>query len=57
MGFDNVQKPESETPQHKDAYRAPRLVPLGTAVGLVQARVSGAYWDGGSAPLWRQAYY
>jgi hypothetical protein len=53
----NVQKPDSETPQNKDAYRAPRLVPLGTAIGLVHARVSGEYWDGGTAPLWRQRNY
>ena len=33
---DNIQKPISEMPQDKDAYRAPRLVPLGTAVSLVQ---------------------
>ena len=33
----NVQEPKVETRQNKDTYRAPRLVTLGTAAGLVQA--------------------
>ena len=38
---DSVQETKRETPQHKDTYRAPRLVTLGTAVDLVQG-VTGA---------------
>jgi hypothetical protein len=35
-----------EQPRHKDAYRAPRLVVLGTAVELVQGYGGLAYIDG-----------
>jgi hypothetical protein len=42
----DVQKQNSEAPQIKDAYRAPRLIPLGTAAGLVQNSHSGSYYDG-----------
>jgi hypothetical protein len=42
----DVQKANVETPRSKDAYRAPRLVALGTAVDLVQGYV-GTRWDGG----------
>ena len=50
----NVQEPKSETPQNKDTYRAPRLVTLGTAVGLVQhgtgrdfdSNIGGTRWRG-----------
>lgn len=45
---DNAQK--SETLQIVDTYRAPRLVALGTAVGLVQAGVVGEALDAGSNP-------
>ena len=33
---DTVQGPKREAPAANDTYRAPRLVTLGTAVGLVQ---------------------
>jgi hypothetical protein len=42
----NVQEPKSEARQNKDTYRAPRLVPLGTAVDLVQGGSGGRYGDG-----------
>jgi hypothetical protein len=42
----NVQEPKSETPQPKDTYRAPRLVLLGTAVGLVRGWTYGMANDG-----------
>jgi len=43
----DVQEPKRETPQPKDTtYRAPRLVPLGTAVDLVQGGTGGRYGDG-----------
>ena len=42
---DNVQGPKSETLQNSDTYRAPRLVTLGTAVGLVQYSSFGSYND------------
>lgn len=46
--IDNVQEPKKrESQQHKDTYRAPRLVTLGTAVGLVQGHL-GRNLDGGS---------
>ena len=35
-----------EQPQAKDAYRAPRLVVLGTAVELVQSGAVGRQYDG-----------
>jgi hypothetical protein len=43
-----VQAPKAETPrqQDKETYRAPRLVRLGTAVGLVQGGVYGYSQDG-----------
>jgi hypothetical protein len=43
---DNVQEPKREAQQHKDTYRAPRLVALGTAVDLVQGSRNGLYLDG-----------
>jgi hypothetical protein len=42
---DNVQEPKRETQQHNDTYRAPRLVALGTAVGIVNAMHSGRFSD------------
>ncbi len=45
LDSDNVQKLKSETPQNRDAYRAPRLVSLGRAAGLVQFATSGRYLD------------
>jgi hypothetical protein len=36
-----VQEPKAETPPEKEPYRGPRLVRLGTAVGLVQGAYSG----------------
>jgi hypothetical protein len=45
----NVQKPDSETPQNRDAYRAPRLVTLGTTSGLVQGGCTGQVLDVGGA--------
>jgi hypothetical protein len=41
---DNVQEPKREA-QQRDVYRAPRLVPLGTAVGLVQYLPIGRFSD------------
>jgi hypothetical protein len=46
----NTQELKTETLQVADAYRAPRLVALGTAVGLVQAGVIGEALDAGSNP-------
>jgi hypothetical protein len=43
-------QPKNETLQIADAYRAPRLVALGTAVGLVQASLMGEALDAGSNP-------
>ena len=51
----NAQKQDSETPQNKDAYRPPRLVPLGTAVGLVQCAANGKYLDTCSGN-WNRSY-
>jgi hypothetical protein len=45
--IDNAQ---TETLQVTDTYRAPRLVALGTAVGLVQAGILGEALDAGSNP-------
>jgi hypothetical protein len=42
---DNVREAKNETQQPKDAYRAPRLVNLGTAVGLVQYGTYGRVFD------------
>jgi hypothetical protein len=42
---DNVQEPKKEAPLNKEAYRAPRLVTLGTAVGLTQYRSLGGYME------------
>ena len=44
---EKVQEPKRET-QQQDTYRAPRLVALGTAVGLVQFLTWGPYLDWGS---------
>jgi hypothetical protein len=43
-------QPKSETLQIADTYRAPRLVALGSAVGLVQAGIMGEALDAGSNP-------
>lgn len=40
------QEPKSEAPQNKDTYRAPRLVTLGTTVGLVQGGCTSGSFDG-----------
>jgi hypothetical protein len=40
-------KTKSEHGQTKDAYRAPRLVTLGTTVRLVQGSSGYQRWDGG----------
>ncbi len=45
LDADNVQKLKSETPQNRDAYRAPRLVSLGRAAGLVQFAAVGKIFD------------
>src|SRR6266704_1926967 len=42
---DNAQEPRSETLDNKATYRAPRLVSLGTAAGLVQAYREGNIFD------------
>jgi hypothetical protein len=42
---DNVRESKGETGEHKDTYRAPRLVTLGTAVGLVQGVINGNLLD------------
>ncbi len=39
--IDNAKEPTKRDAQQQDAYRAPRLVTLGTTVGLVQG-VTGA---------------
>ena len=45
--IDNVQDPKkAETQQHKDTYRAPRLVTLGTTVRLVQGGCTSGSFDG-----------
>jgi hypothetical protein len=44
---DTVQEPKRENSQPKNTYRAPRLVTLGTAVGLVQGGPGYQRWDGG----------
>jgi hypothetical protein len=41
---EKVQEPKRES-QQLDAYRAPRLISLGNAVGLVQSFSSGRYND------------
>jgi hypothetical protein len=46
----HVAEPKNETLQSTDTYRAPRLVPLGTAVGLVQGGI-GLYKDDPSNPI------
>jgi hypothetical protein len=43
---DDIQEPKRDTSQPKDAYRAPRLVTCGTAVGLVQGGALGQSYDG-----------
>jgi hypothetical protein len=43
---DNAQESKSETLENKATYRAPRLVALGTAVGLVQFSTIGNVLDG-----------
>jgi hypothetical protein len=50
-----VQEPKAETPQEKEPYRAPRLVRLGTARGLVQGGFNGYTRDGGSG--WQRDNY
>jgi len=42
---DNAQKSESVTLENKAAYRAPRLVALGSAEGLVQISFLGNVFD------------
>jgi hypothetical protein len=49
---DKVQEPKRQTPQKDDAYRAPRLVTIGTAHSLVQGG-TGRYWDGVRAQSFR----
>lgn len=44
----DVQESKSEAPQRRGTYRAPRLVRLGTAIGLVQFLTWGGYLDWGS---------
>jgi hypothetical protein len=41
----NAEEPKNEKPQNKDTYRAPRLVALGSAVGLVQSGCIGEAID------------
>jgi hypothetical protein len=48
--IDNAQELKTETLQVADTYRAPRLVALGSAVGLVQAGILGEALDAGSNP-------
>jgi hypothetical protein len=45
---DNAQESKSETLENKATYRAPRLVALGTAEGLVQLLINGNRLDGSS---------
>jgi hypothetical protein len=45
-----TQELKTETLQVADTYRAPRLVALGSAVGLVQAGILGEALDAGSNP-------
>jgi hypothetical protein len=44
---DSLPEPKREAQQSKDAYRAPRLVTLGTTVRLVQGSAGYQRWDGG----------
>jgi hypothetical protein len=39
--LDDVQEAKRDNSQAKDTYRAPRVVTLGTAVGLVQSYPAG----------------
>ena len=43
-----AQEPKTEAQQSQETYRAPRLVRLGTAVGLVQFLTWGGFLDWGS---------
>jgi len=49
----STQEPKSETPQSNHTYRAPRLLPLGTAVELLQGSWSGGFTDSGQPPYRR----
>jgi hypothetical protein len=42
-----AQEPGTHEQQGRDAYRAPRLVTLGTTVRLVQGGAGFQHWDGG----------
>lgn len=42
----DVQRTENDLPQRTEAYRAPRVVTLGKAVGLVQQNSVGYNLDG-----------
>jgi hypothetical protein len=46
---ETVQTANTEMSPNTEAYRAPRLVPLGTAVDLVQCGVTGRLLDNCSA--------
>ena len=49
---DNVQE-KAETSRSNDTYRAPRVLPLGTAVVLLQGSWSGGFTDSGQPPFRR----
>jgi hypothetical protein len=46
---DNAQESKIETLENQATYRAPRLVALGTAEGLVQLGATGRILDNGTA--------
>jgi hypothetical protein len=46
-------EPKNETLQGTNAYRAPRVLSLGTAVELLQGSWSGGFTDGGQPPFRR----
>jgi hypothetical protein len=50
---DNVQDSKTETSRSNDTYRAPRVLPLGTAVELLQGSWSGGFTDSGQPPFRR----
>jgi hypothetical protein len=49
---DNVQDSKKET-QVSNGYRSPRVLPLGTAVELLQGSWSGGFTDSGQPPFRR----
>jgi hypothetical protein len=49
---DNVQESKKET-QVSNGYRSPRVLPLGTAVELLQGSWSGGFTDSGQPPFRR----